>query len=128
MSHWQQGVIVVMPHMRFLHYAHPNISLPTHVDLSRIDRFGRQSTHSFFLYLSDCDRGGETILLQKHQITNKRQNGEWYLDTQEKAIDVRPKRGRLLVFPHLCPHKGGTVESVPKVLIRGEIYFGQKTK
>lgn len=128
MSHWQQGDIVVMPHMRFLHYAHPNISLPTHVDLSRIDRFGRHSTHSFLLYLFDCDRGGETILLQKHQITNKRQNGEHYLDTQEKAIDVRPKRGRLLVFPHLCPHKGGNVESVPKVLIRGEIYFGQKTK
>jgi hypothetical protein len=127
MKHWQQEEIVVMPHMRFLHYAHPNISLPTHVDLSRIDRFGRHSTHSFLLYLFDCERGGETILLRKHQTTIKRQNGQHHLDTQEKAIAVRPKRGRLLVFPHLCPHKGGDVESVPKVLIRGEIYFGPKT-
>lgn len=124
--HWQEE-IVVMPHMRFLHYAYPNISLPAHVDLSRIDRFGRHSTHSFLLYLFDCERGGETILLRKHQTANKKQNGE-HQDTQEKAIAVSPKRGRILVFPHICPHKGGDVVSVPKVLIRGEIYFGPKSK
>lgn len=124
--HWQEE-IVVMPHMRFLHYAYPNISLPAHVDLSRIDRFGRHSTHSFLLYLFDCERGGETILLRKHQTANKRQNVQLQ-DTQENEIPVSPKRGRMLVFPHICPHKGGDVVSVPKVLIRGEIYFGQNSK
>jgi hypothetical protein len=34
---------------------------------------------------------------------------------------VTPKRGRLLLFPHNCPHKGNAVVDVPKLLLRGEI-------
>lgn len=35
---------------------------------------------------------------------------------------VSPVRGRLLVFPHLCPHEGNVVIHVPKTLIRGELW------
>jgi hypothetical protein len=35
---------------------------------------------------------------------------------------VRPARGRLLVFPHACPHEGLAVVEVPKLLLRGELY------
>ena len=30
-------------------------------------------------------------------------------------------RGRLLVFPHVCPHAGSAVGSVPKLFLRGEL-------
>ena len=113
----QDCSVVVMPHMRFLHYAHPNISLPSHVDLARVDRFGRRSTHSFLLYLFDCEHGGETIL-HRRQINSTKE------EQVEEGVVVKPKRGRLLVFPHLCPHEGSAVITVPKVLIRGEIYMG----
>lgn len=36
---------------------------------------------------------------------------------------VRPQRGRLLLFPHLCPHAGQIVVDVPKLLLRGEAFL-----
>jgi len=101
--------ITVLPHMRFLCYSHQGTELAPHVDLSRVDTCsGARSTHSFLLYLTTCTLGGETALLE---------------DVTGSAILAlaKPKRGRLLLFPHRCPHSGLSVESVPKLLIRGEV-------
>ena len=32
-----------------------------------------------------------------------------------------PQRGRLVVFPHMCPHAGLPVVDVPKKFLRGEL-------
>ena len=29
--------------------------------------------------------------------------------------------GRLFFFPHMCPHEGRVVKSLPKILLRGEL-------
>jgi hypothetical protein len=34
---------------------------------------------------------------------------------------VSPRKGRLLIFPHLTPHEGMEVADVPKILLRGEL-------
>ena len=39
-----------------------------------------------------------------------------------KLASVQPRRGRLLVFPHACPHAGLAVQAAPKLLLRGELY------
>jgi len=102
-----------LPHMRFLYYRSVGGFLPPHTDLSRKDRdSGRLSTHTFILYLSDCESGGETVLLK----TANRNVG----DEQYQIAKVKPKRGRLLLFPHACPHEALAVEQVPKILLRGE--------
>ena len=31
-------------------------------------------------------------------------------------------RGRLLLFPHRCPHLAAACVDVPKILLRGEVY------
>ncbi len=36
-------------------------------------------------------------------------------------LPVTPRRGRLLVFPHVCPHEGRAVLDIPKLLLRGEL-------
>ena len=73
-----------------------------------VDIRGRQSTHTFILYLLDCE-GGETALLQSV--------------TEDVVLaNVRPLRGRLLLFPHMCPHEGRPVVKGPKLLIRGEAW------
>ena len=46
-------------------------------------------------------------------------DGIWY-DDDEVLASVSPRRGRLLVFPHVCPHEGRPVTDVPKVFLRGE--------
>lgn len=103
--------VLVFPHMRFLHYAHPGSVLAPHVDLPRTDISGNHSTHTFILYLFDCDSGGETSLLAA-------ESG----DGREVTLArVSPRKGRLLLFPHACPHEGNLVIDVPKVLVRGEI-------
>lgn len=94
--------------MKFLHYAAVGGRLPPHVDLSKSEG-ARQSTHTFVLYLSDC-AGGETALLSSVEA-----------DAQALAV-VQPRRGRLLLFPHLCPHEGRPVLSAPKLLLRGEAW------
>lgn len=103
--------VIVLPHMRFLHYSHVGSKLAPHIDLHRMDSAsGLRSTHSFLLYLSTCEKGGETVLLG--DVAGEGRNV--FLAT------VKPKTGTLLLFPHETPHEGAVVESVPKLLIRGE--------
>lgn len=108
---WQPGEVSVLPHMRFLHYSEKGAVLPPHVDLCRVDAStGERSTHSFLFYMTDCERGGSTTLL-------KALTGE---GRDTVFARVAPKRGRLLLFPHSCPHEGEEVVDAPKILIRGE--------
>ena len=62
----------------------------------------------FYRYLWDV-LGGETVLLHRME------------DSKEAVrVAVEPRRGRLLLFPHLHPHLARPIES-PKLLLRGEI-------
>ncbi|KAL3779647.1 hypothetical protein HJC23_011446 [Cyclotella cryptica] len=101
----------VFHHLRFLRYEQKGGLLPPHVDLCRVDdSSGCRSTHTFILYLTDCHRGGGTALLQ-------------HLNDPKVLAVAQPKRGRALIFPHLCPHCGLEVDCVPKVLLRGEVFM-----
>ena len=94
---------------RFLNYEKPGGILPPHLDLCRVDAgSGLRSTHTFILYLTDCEDGGGTALLKSLK------------DPQVLAVS-QPKRGRALIFPHVCPHSGLEVDSAPKLLLRGEV-------
>jgi len=109
---------VVFPHMRFLNYEVQGVDLSSHTDLSRNHPFKDiRSTHTFLLYLTTCDEGGETSLLQ---------------DLQSETIlcQSSPTSRRLLLFPHDCPHSGEVVVCVPKLLLRGEVFLPltQKSK
>jgi Ankyrin repeats (many copies)/2OG-Fe(II) oxygenase superfamily len=107
---------LVFPYMRFLDYAQEGIVLAPHVDLCRVDPgSGQRSTHSFLLYLTDCERGGETTLL-----------GDLSGEGRSQALaTIAPKHGRLLLFPHACPHEGNQVIDVPKILLRGEVMLSK---
>ena len=39
-----------------------------------------------------------------------------------KRQEVKPLRGRLLVFPHECPHAGRPVIDTNKLVLRGELW------
>ena len=99
----------LMPQMRFLHYGEEGGRLAPHVDLFKTDAKGVKSTHTFILYLSACE-GGETALLRSVQ------------EPSSPLAVVAPRPGRLLLFPHLCPHEGRPLIKGPKLLIRGEAY------
>eukprot|EP00977_Amphora_coffeiformis_P012733 scaffold3224_cov158-Amphora_coffeaeformis.AAC.22 len=106
--------VIFLPFMRFLCYHESGTILAPHVDLCREDfDSGKQSTHTFILYLSDCVEGGATILLGSVSGSGR----------DEKLAVVRPVRGRLLLFPHACPHEGEKVVDLPKLLIRGEAFL-----
>ena len=47
------------------------------------------------------------------------EDGSWIM------ASVSPRRGRLLVFPHNCPHAGLPVTCVPKLFLRGELILRQ---
>ena len=96
--------------MRFLHYADRGGFLPIHTDLARTEAgTGIKSTHTFLLYLSEPGEGGETVLLES-------------LDPKASILaTVKPVRGRLLVYPHACPHRANAVLAPPKLLLRGEM-------
>eukprot|EP00927_Polykrikos_kofoidii_P016900 TRINITY_DN17672_c0_g1_i1.p1 TRINITY_DN17672_c0_g1~~TRINITY_DN17672_c0_g1_i1.p1 ORF type:complete len:1232 (+),score=222.28 TRINITY_DN17672_c0_g1_i1:214-3909(+) len=100
---------LVMAHMRFLHYENVGGGLPPHIDLARTDSSGNRSTHTFIIYLTDCERGGQTVLLKD-------------INDEEPLAEVHPRRGRLLLFPHQCPHLARPTVQVPKLLLRGEAF------
>lgn len=142
------------PHafMRFLYYDVDGGDLPPHIDLSKRelqcqsngqDTTAVSSTHTFILYLSDCESAGETALLLdlKPQKSDEREapmvEGESSVDVEESGksqhalspvvlAGVVPKRGRLLVFPHSCPHSGLPINSCHKLLLRGELTLSHK--
>ena len=107
-------------HMRFLHYPSPGGLLAPHIDLARHhpDDPTRRSSHTFLLYLSDCGSGGETALLER--IPDPALGPAGGLSVTIAA--VTPRRGRLLLFPHVCPHEGRPVVQAPKLFLRGELY------
>jgi len=102
---------VAMRYMRFLVYNEAGGGLPPHLDLSRTDEVGQTSSHTFILYLTDCDAGGETMIISS-------------LFDPKVFHRVTPRRGRLLIFPHACPHMAGEVvaKALPKILLRGELF------
>ena len=59
------------------------------------------------------------------KVTSSTNNGELYTTASagEDGVlaSVPPRRGRLLVFPHVCPHAGLRVGVVPKMFLRGEM-------
>lgn len=100
-----------LPQMRYLCYTEAGGGLAPHTDLSRRRRRdGRVSRCTFILYLTDCAAGGETVLLKE-------------LVGGHALAEVMPRRGRLLLFPHDCPHLARDVvaEGLPKLLLRGEM-------
>ena len=128
--------VKVFPQMRFLHYEAEGMALAAHVDLARYDprAVHIKSTHTFILYLTDCDAGGgETVLLKSLCAKGKAaSNANSETVTLNNGYDdntvaaVSPRRGRLLLFPHNCPHEGRAISSKdPKLLLRGEVYIGQ---
>lgn len=112
--------IKVHPFMRFLIYNERGASLAPHIDLSKtwldfnisdVD-VSFTSNYTFILYLTDCDSGGSTLILE--DVKNRL--------LEENIIDkVQPHRNRLLIYPHNCPHAGDIVDIVPKILLRGEV-------
>lgn len=108
-------VAEALPHMRFLYYDQEGGCSPPHTDLCRNTLDGRSSTHTFILYLSDCTLGGATNLLRC--VCPKRNTSP----DDNIMARVEPKNGRLLIFPHVCPHEGEKVVELPKLLLRGEM-------
>ena len=104
-----------MNQMRFLAYQNQGGSVPAHVDLSRTNDVGIVSNYTFILYLTDCELGGCTNFLQS--LPSRK------CLTSSVIASVQPKRGRLLIFPHLSPHEGAPTISVPKIFLRGEMYI-----
>ena len=111
-----------------------------HVDLAKTDPGGGtslvtsssekiSSSHTFMLHLRDCANGGETALLK--QLEKEKASPSAEVDGSSKEHDailpvlaaVAPRRGRLLLFPHACPHAGLPVDAVPKLFLRGELIW-----
>jgi len=117
--------VKVFPHMRFLNYSTSGTILPPHIDLCRADPFcpssekqspKHRSTHTFILYLTYCQSGGETNLLECVSADG----------SSDILATVSPQRGRLLIFPHSTPHEGREVVDIPKILLRGEVQLREQ--
>ena len=146
--------IKFFPYMRFLNYENPGGDLPAHNDLSKslpsrlistfgelegfdeeFSRHGRApvdtilpSTHTFILYLTDCEQGGETVLLHSMKscvLLSPNATSQLLGPPDNVILAVKPVKGRILLFPHNCPHSGAIVECVPKLLLRGEARVAQ---
>merc|ERR1712130_120273 len=99
-------------HMRFLYYREAGDCLAPHVDLFRTSPTGERSTHTLLVYLTGgdaCSDGGDTVLLRS-------------LEGAEHLASCSPYRGRILLFPHLCPHLAEPVVVPGKLVLRGECW------
>eukprot|EP01063_Lacrimia_lanifica_P005166 TRINITY_DN12974_c0_g1_i1.p1 TRINITY_DN12974_c0_g1~~TRINITY_DN12974_c0_g1_i1.p1 ORF type:complete len:1042 (+),score=314.94 TRINITY_DN12974_c0_g1_i1:67-3126(+) len=135
---------LVYPHMRFLNYNEVGGKVAPHTDLARTTADGvHRSSHTFILYLSDVastsitrakehsDDSPTAIPIPPELLAQGGPGGEtWLLEDMPNPRNgfapaprrrVEPREGRLLLFPHDCPHEGRLVVRPPKVLLRGEV-------
>ena len=87
-----------------------------------------RSTHTFLLYAGDyVGDGGETLLLEaKPGDAALARAGGLAAGPRATLARVAPRRGRLLLMPHACPHAAApTAVSAHdlKVVVRGELFF-----
>ena len=130
----------VLAYMRFLEYDTVGGRLDPHTDGNKIcEDTQLQSTHTMLLYLRDCERGGDTLLLEPGVAANKKQSlansctnssektaralqQQQQQQQQPRIIEaVQPRHGRILLFPHPVLHEGSPVVDVPKLCLRAEV-------
>ncbi|CAD7941300.1 unnamed protein product [Amoebophrya sp. A120] len=141
----------VFPQMRFLHYDAEEKAAAPHTDLSRsvrienlsspmeIEEAGLMqqwssvqkftSTHTFILYLNSLDEAASVVESEALVTAGGGTPGATRIlqkvvppcAPREVLAEVVPKFGRLLVFPHSCPHEGFPVGKQEKLLLRGEV-------
>jgi hypothetical protein len=125
-NHAELSCCRVFRYQRFLEYTMPGSVLAPHSDgTKKCDDTGLTSTHTLLLYLTDCEEGGETLLLHSSAaavaaIAAPDNNTE--ID-HNLIHATKPKRGRILLFPHATPHAGAAVVSVPKICLRAEVHI-----
>ena len=77
------------------------------------------------------DGSNETILAKLDRLLTTLQTIEENIITMNKnaakpCFPVKPKCGRILFFPHECPHEGRPTVSVPKIFLRAELILKRK--
>ena len=104
----------VLPRFRFIEYEEGQ-SMAPHTDGSRQHPVTlRRCTHTFLFYLSTCERGGETDLLQS------------VAADAPVLASVRPETNGLLLFAGKAAHVGRDVlRGQPKIVLRGDVYFDE---
>eukprot|EP00605_Chrysophyceae_sp_TOSAG23-4_P001817 GSChrysophyteH1.ASY1.ANO1.2007.1 assembled CDS len=133
----------ILPCMRFIRYRMDGACSPPHVDLVKSGAI--RSTHTFILYMTTCETGGETALLRKIPPVPKPRTDKGKSKIKSKEAEthksskdvpaementiyaVQPVRGRLLFFPHNHPHTGRSVVlpkglGTQKLILRGEMF------
>lgn len=141
--------IFVNKYLRILEYTRPGVELLPHSDGSKVcDETAIQSTHTLLLFLSNCEEGGETLLMDgcnnewskqkrlvldsmhRFQHPTENESGSYRrcvsLDRlipndHHVILGVQPIVGRIFVFPHHWAHAGAICQSVPKIALRAEI-------
>jgi hypothetical protein len=134
-------------YMRILEYDRKGSELLPHRDGTKTcDETGHKSSHTLLLFLSYCENGGETILMdgkgdwpmqRNISVSNERRFRHWeqknekYQDVSDAdkthvCIGIQPIKGRIFLFPHNWPHAGGTCESIPKIALRAEMTILRK--
>lgn len=109
----------VLSYMRYLEYDKIGGRLDPHTDGNKVcEETGHRSTHTLLLYLRDCHRGGETVLLE-----SSKKKGEASPVVVEA---IQPRLGRILLFPHAIWHEGAPTEDVPKICLRAEVCLYRK--
>ena len=116
----------VFRYQRFVEYTLVGSKLDPHTDGTKIcDDTKKTSTHTLLLYLTDCEVGGETVLLKEctKDLHPPLVDGSEGRDKDNAVViyATQPRRGRILLFPHAAPHAGAMVKSVPKICLRAEI-------
>jgi 2OG-Fe(II) oxygenase superfamily len=97
----------------------------------KCDDTGLVSTHTMLLYLTDCDKGGETLLLRSAVVAplddSSSSSSPNTNDDDNLIYATQPRRGRILLFPHATPHAGAPVVSVPKICLRAEVHISRQS-
>jgi hypothetical protein len=111
----------VFRYQRFLEYTKKGSKLDPHTDGTKIcDDTQLTSTHTLLLYLTDCQKGGETLLMT--ECTKELPDSSEQTKADGTVLyATQPRRGRILLFPHATPHAGATVVDVPKICLRAEV-------
>ena len=118
------------PWMRFMRYPSGGMHVP-HYDASFFQAEESYRTlFSWVLYLTDCEpeQGGRFQFIDDAGDHNEYKDWTHMAQPSQVQMSVRPKAGRLIVFPHWLCHQveqfTGTVDNPLRIMIRGDVAYG----
>ena len=117
----------VSDYFRFMKYTKGGQHYP-HYDTDFIYGDGYKTTHSLVMFFTNNESGNLYFCNEPIGSTNKTQDWNRHASHEEIYLSIKPKVGRIVIFPHTLAHGVSECEEDLRIAVRGDLIYYEGLK